>query len=218
MEYGEEDFLPLSGIQHFSFCRRQWALIHVEQQWNESYLTADGRSKHERAHNGPAREKRGNTMLIREMPVSSRKLGLNGICDVVEFTKNSDGVPLFGTEGKWLPCPIEYKRGKPKDNPADRLQLCCEAMCLEEMLACSKIESAYLYYFEIGHRVEVLLDEELRSLAKSMSEEMHEYYRRGYTPNVRKSKSCNSCSLKDLCVPEAYKDAAAYLQKRLEEL
>ena len=104
MEYSEDDFLPLSGIQHFSFCRRQWALIHIEQQWNENYLTADGRAKHEHAHSGPAREKRGDTILIREMPVSSRKLGLSGICDVVEFKSSKSGVPIFGT-GKMAPLP-----------------------------------------------------------------------------------------------------------------
>lgn len=217
MEYSEDDFLPLSGIQHFSFCRRQWALIHIEQQWNENYLTADGRAKHEHAHSGPAREKRGDTILIREMPVSSRKLGLSGICDVVEFKSSKSGVPIFGTPGKWLPCPVEYKRGKPKENPADRLQLCCEAMCLEEMLVCPPIEKAYLFYFELNHRVEIILDDELRSLVAAMSEEMHEYYRRGYTPRVRKNNSCKACSLKNICVPEAYKNASDYIKRRLEE-
>ncbi len=218
MEYSEDDFLPLSGIQHFSFCRRQWALIHIEQQWNENYFTADGRAKHEHAHNGPAREKRGDTLLIREMPVSSRRLGLGGICDVVEFKKDESGVPIFGTPGKWTFYPVEYKRGKPKENPADRLQLCCEAMCLEEMLVCPPIEKAYLFYFEINHRVEVILDKDLRSLVESIAKEMHEYYRRGYTPKVRKNKSCKACSLKDICVPKADKDASGYIKKRLEEL
>lgn len=218
MEYDEDDFLPLSGIQHFCFCRRQWALIHIEQQWNENYLTADGRAKHDRAHNGPAREKRGNTIIIREMPVSSRKLGISGICDVVEFNKCDDGVPIFGASGKWKPCPIEYKRGKPKESHADELQLCCEAICLEEMLMCSAIEKAYLYYFEIGHRIEVKLDDSLRSLAQNMIQEMHKYYLNGYTPKVKPNKSCKSCSLVDICLPKSICSASEYLNTRLEEL
>lgn len=134
--YSEADWLALSGIQHFSFCKRQWALIHIEQLWSENYLTTAGHLEHERAHDYAASESRGDMLIMRDLRVYSRALGITGACDVVEFHKSNDGVPLHGRDGLWLPYPIEYKHGKSKTIDADRLQLCAEAMCLEEMLAC----------------------------------------------------------------------------------
>ena len=137
MIYDEEDFLQLSGIQHFRFCRRQWALIHVENQWQENYFTVDGTLMHENAHDGEKRESRGDMLILRGLPVFSRTLGVSGQCDVVEFYRDDSGVALRGSEGLWRPFPVEYKRGKPKANSADELQLCAQAMCLEEMLCCA---------------------------------------------------------------------------------
>ena len=139
--YSEEDWLALSGIQHFSFCKRQWALIHIEQLWSENYLTTAGHLEHERAHDYAASESRGDMLIMRDLRVYSRALGITGACDVVEFHKSNDGVPLHGRDELWLPYPIEYKHGKSKTIDADRLQLCAEAMCLEEMLACDISES-----------------------------------------------------------------------------
>jgi CRISPR-associated exonuclease Cas4 len=153
------------------------------------------------------------------MAVFSRKLGVNGVCDVVEFRASSKGVTLAGRDGKWLPVPIEYKRGSPKETDADRLQLCCQAMCLEEMLLCGTVPKAYLYYGEIAKRTAVPLDETLRTEVTSLLAEMHELYRRKSTPKVRPTKSCNACSLKNLCLPRLYRagSAAEYVRKRLEE-
>ena len=136
MIYQEEDFLQLSGLQHFKFCRRQWALIHIENQWAENFRTTDGAILHENVHNGNFSESRGDRLITRDMRIFSRTLGVSGSCDVLEFHRRGDGIPLQGRESLWQPYPVEYKRGKPKENTADELQLCGQAMCLEEMLCC----------------------------------------------------------------------------------
>ncbi len=124
--YHEEDFLAISGLQHFAFCRRQWALIHIEQQWQENLRTVEGHILHENAHDAFFTQKRGTVLISRGMAVQSRTLGVNGVCDVVELHASPDGVPIFGRGGNWLPIPVEYKRGSPKETDADRLQLCCQ--------------------------------------------------------------------------------------------
>lgn len=183
MEYKEEDYLNIAGLQHFAFCRRQWALAYIEMQWDENLRTAEGHILHENAHNPFSAEKRGKLLISRGMAVYSRKLGVSGICDVVEFHASPKGVPIFGQDGKWLPVPVEYKRGVPKENAADRLQLYCQAICLEEMLVCGRILKAYLYYGETSRRTPVPLDDELRATVSSMLVEMHELYARRYTPH-----------------------------------
>ena len=145
MTFSSEDLLPLSGLQHFAFCRRQWALIHLEQQWQENLRTVEGGLLHRRAHDEAARERRSDTLILRGLQVVSHQLGLSGQCDVVEFHATPKGVPLQGEEGLWQPYPVEYKRGKPKSHQADELQLCAQAMCLEEMLCCSIPEGALFY-------------------------------------------------------------------------
>ncbi|MBM6921534.1 CRISPR-associated protein Cas4 [Phocea massiliensis] len=218
MAYKEDDFLQISGLQHFHFCRRQWALIHLEQLWAENLRTVEGELLHERAHDASLREKRGELMIVRDMRVFSANLGVSGACDVVEFKKSEAGIPLSGLEGKYQPYPIEYKRGSPRTDQANHLQLCAQAMCLEEMLCCDIPEGA-LYYGEIRRRENVLFTEELRQAVKSALEEMHQLYERGYTPKVRPNKSCNACSLKELCLPKLMKkkSVAKYLRERLEE-
>ena len=131
----EEDYLQISGLQHYRFCPRQWALIHLEQQWAENLQTTEGVLLHERAHQEGLRESRGDLLTVRGLRVFSPNLGLSGACDVVEFRRGS-GVPLAGREGLWQAYPVEYKRGSPKADSCDALQLCAQAMCLEEMLCC----------------------------------------------------------------------------------
>ena len=218
MEYKEEDFLQISGLQHFQFCRRQWALIHLEQQWAENLRTVEGELLHQRAHDASQRERRGELLMTRDMRVFSATLGLSGSCDVVEFKRCENGVPLSGMEGKYQPYPVEYKRGSPRTDHANHLQLCAQAMCLEEMLCCDIPEGA-LYYGEIRRREKVLFSEELRREVKNAAEEMRQLYQRGYTPKVRPSKSCNACSLKELCLPKLMKKKSVrnYLREHLEE-
>jgi len=122
--YSEYDYLLLSGIQHYAFCPRQWALIHIEEQWQENYLTASGRALHNKAHSGETVEKRGDLLIVRSMKISSRRLGISGECDVVEFHRSENGITIRNYEGLWAPYPVEYKRGKTKLDDCDRLQLC----------------------------------------------------------------------------------------------
>lgn len=214
----EEEYLPLSGIQHFCFCRRQWGLIHVEQQWAENLRTAEGRLGHVRCHDETQTEKRGGLLAVRGMRVVSHRLQLSGVCDVVEFRLDPEGVSLQGREGLWQPMPVEYKHGCAKESDADRIQLCAQAMALEEMLVC-EISAAALFYEETRRREIVELTEELRQIVRDMAQEMNDAFRRGYTPQVRPKKSCNACSLKELCLPALHgrADTAAYIHKHAAE-
>ena len=198
--YDEEDFLQLSGIQHFAFCRRQWALAYIELQWQENVRTVEGRLLHEKAHDPDRKEKRGDLIIVRAMPVHSRELGISGECDVVEFHKSEDGITIFGREGKYTVIPVEYKRGKPKESEMDALQVAAQALCLEEMLCCD-IPYGFIYYGEIRHREKVEFTDVLRQKVKDMFAEMHRYYDQRYTPKAKRTKSCNTCSLKDICLP-----------------
>ena len=212
MSYSEEEFLLLSGLQHFAFCRRQWALIHIEDLWAENLRTTEGHLMHERAHDVSIRERRGDIIILRGVSVSSSSLGVAGQCDVVELHMDPEGISLPDTKGSWQPYPVEYKRGSSKETPADRLQLCCQAICLEEMLCC-QVPKGAIFYGETRRREEVFFTEELRHRVKSNLAEMHELYKRGHTPKVRPSKSCNACSLKELCLPKLMniKSVAEYL-------
>lgn len=219
IEYNEEDFLLLSGIQHFVFCRRQWALIHIEQQWQENLRTIEGGILHERSHDSTIKEKRGNSIIARGTRIFSRTLGLTGTCDVIEYHKSPDGVEIFGHDGIYKVFPIEYKRGKPKENRADEIQLCAQAMCLEEMLMC-QIPEAYLYYGETKRRLKVIIDDELRQYVKAAAKEMHEFFERRYTPKSKASKACRACSLTDICVPKLCKNPSVtyYINKNISEV
>lgn len=213
-----DDYLQMSGIQHFCFCRRQWALAYLEQQWAENLRTAEGHLLHARCHDDSLREKRGNLLTVRGLRVVSHRLRLSGICDVVEFRPSSTGISLQGYDGRWLPLPVEYKHGSPKANDADRLQLCAQAMALEEMLVC-QIPQGALFYAEIRHREPVDFTEELRQKVQQTAAEMNHYFLRGYTPKVKPGKHCNACSLKELCLPVLCRraDAASYIRTHLEE-
>lgn len=219
MAFDDSSYLQLSGIQHFAFCRRQWALIHIEHQWAENVRTVDGAILHERAHDTGLRETRGNMRISHGMYIHSTSLGISGQCDVVEFHRQEDGIPMPGWEGTWLPFPVEYKRGSAKISDADRLQLCAQAMCLEEMLCCSVPRGA-LYYGETRRREYVDFTPMLREQVHSMITEMHAHYDRGYTPRVKPSRSCNACSLKELCLPVLMKSKSVqeYLRSSLEAL
>lgn len=219
MIYSEEDFLQLSGLQHFAFCRRQWALIYIEHQWAENYRTIDGELMHEKAHDREFEESRGDQLIKRGVSVYSAELGISGQCDVLEYDRSAEGIPLPGKEGLWQPYPVEYKRGKPKENSVDALQLCAQAMCLENMLCCAIPEGA-LYYGETRRRERITFTEELRAQVRELLRQMHDLYSRGYTPKVKPTKSCNACSLKELCLPKLLKNrsVSAYLKAAVEEL
>lgn len=214
--FNSEDYLLISGIQHFAFCRRQWALIHIENQWEENYRTVDGEIMHENVHNSDFHEKRGNTIISRAMPVSSSRLGITGECDAVEFKSSPNGIYIFNFDGKYNITPIEYKRGKPKEYDCDALQLMAQALCLEDMYCCH-IPYGFLYYGETRHRTKIEFTDELRQKTEGMINEMHDYFKRGYTPKVKRRNACNACSLKNICLPVicGKKSAADYVIKTL---
>lgn len=216
--YSEDEYLMLSGIQHYVFCRRQWALIHIEQQWEENYRTVDGNIMHKRAHDDSFHEKRGDLIIARGMAVSSPYLGISGECDVVEFRQDENGISLHGQEGTYSVTPVEYKRGAPKADESDKLQLAAQAMCLEDMLCCD-IPAGYLYYGETRRRTKVDIDKALREQTKHVLEEMHELFQRGHTPKVKRTKACNACSLKNICLPVlcGKKTASEYMNTHMKE-
>lgn len=218
-EYKEEDYLMLSGLQHFAFCRRQWALIHVEQQWADNYLTTDGHIFHKRAHDETSLEKRGDILIARGLRIASKLLGVTGQCDVVEFHRSEKGVQLSKYDGLWNVYPIEYKRGMSKDDDSDILQLCAQAMCLEEMFV-TDINEGALYYGENKRRQVVCFTNEIREKVTILLEEMHDLYNGGYTPKVKTDKKCRGCSLRDLCLPKLQINinVSSYIKNHLEEM
>ena len=217
-DYKEEDFLLLSGIQHYLFCPRQWALIYIEQQWEENYLTASGRLLHERAHNPFDTEKRKQTIVSRAMPVFSHTLGVSGECDVVEYMADPCGIPIHGRSGTYCIYPVEYKRGKPKKSEEDISQLVAQAMCLEDMF-CTEIQTGFLYYYGIKRRIAVDITEERKEAVRNTFEKMHRLFERGYTPKGKPSAKCTSCSLKEICLPVLCKkkSAASYMKQIMRE-
>jgi len=200
------DAIPISALQHTLFCERQFALIHLEREWSENRLTAEGRVLHERAHEGPS-ESRGDLRTVRGLTISSLRHGLSGQCDVVEFHRDGRVIP------------VEYKRGKPKSHRADEVQLCAQAVCLEEMLSLPSIPLAFLYYGKPHRRTEVALDEELRDLTISTVARAREILDSRITPPAYYEKSkCGACSLQDICQPRCRKSAAAWLSAQLDDL
>lgn len=216
---GEDQYLMLSGIQHFQFCKRQWALIHIEQQWEENVRTVQGQHLHQKTDKPFIREKRGDKLIVRAMPVKSNELKITGICDVVEFIKDfENGVEIDGLEGKFKAYPVEYKRGKPKSHDSDVLQLIAQAMCLEEMLLCD-VKVGYLFYHEIKHRVEVAITEEKKNQVRKVTKEMLDYYGRRFTPKVKTGPFCKNCSLQNICMPILMnkKSVKSYIEGRIYE-
>jgi len=198
MNYIEDDLLPLSGLQHLLFCERQCALIHVEQAWAENLLTAEGRILHEKVH-AADRESRGDVRIVYGMPLRSLRLGLIAKADVVEFHRKPESFEK-GSE-KWLPFPVEYKRGKPKKDNSDKVQLCAQALCLEEMLDVENHEGA-IFYGKTRRRQDVAFDAELRRETEDTAKRFHELVGSSRTPKPVYGKKCDSCSMYNLCLPK----------------
>ncbi len=189
--YAEDDLLMLSALQHLLFCPRQCALIHIEQLWSENRLTAEGRILHERVHTASS-ESRGKIRVEFDLPIRSLILGISGRADVVEFHLQENGV--------WQPFPVEYKRGRPKKDDSDRVQLCAQAMCLEEMRNVP-IPKGALFYGKKQRRLEVVLDESLRRKTTETAMALQELLKSGETPPPVYSPRCERCSFIDLCLP-----------------
>lgn len=219
--YSDDDMLMLSGIQHFRFCPRQWALIHIEQRWDDNRLTIEGELLHKHVDDPFYRQKCGDYISLRSVSIASHELGLHGITDVVELhpTDNEqNGISHPSYPGTWQPYPVEYKHGKPKRNEIDEVQLAAQAMCLEEQYGI-EIPKGAIFYHEIRHRVEVEISDYLRNIVRDCATQMHEIYASGRLPQIRKGKHCKKCSLYNLCMPESADcvKVSHYLKKNLYE-
>jgi CRISPR-associated exonuclease Cas4 len=206
MSFPEDQLLPLSALQHLLFCERQCALIHIEQVWAENAFTMEGNVLHERAHDGPD-ETRPGVRIVRGLPVRSLAFGLSGECDVVEF--HASGAVL----------PVEYKRGKSKAHAADEVQLCAQALCLEEMLD-RPVEWGALYSGQRRRRTEIVFDEGLRRRTADAARQLHALFASERTPPAVREKKCDSCSLLPICMPDALRlrrGAAAWFENQLRE-
>ena len=204
--FSEDDLIQLSALQHLVFCERQCALIHIEQVWSENLFTAEGRIMHDKVDTAN-RESRGSIRIEYGVPMRSLRLGLIGQADVVEFHKTGD---------KWIPFPVEYKRGKPKIDDCDRVQVCAQALCLEEMLNV-KISEGALFYGQTRRREDVIFDEKLRRETEEAAKKVHVLIESGITPKAEYSKKCKKCSLLELCLPKASSKASSYLAKAMEK-
>lgn len=210
--YSESELLPLSALQHLVFCARQCALIHLEQAWAENALTAEGRILHEKTDSAKA-EWRGGVRIARSLRIRSLRLGLAGVADVVEFQPvemDSDfrdgtsepGIKLPGLRGQWRPFPVEYKRGKPKKDDSDRVQLCAQALCLEEMLGVT-VAAGALFYGQTRRRLDVTFDARLRERTAALAAELHTLMAAGVIPEAEYEAKCDRCSLIEICMPKA---------------
>lgn len=214
--YTEEELLQLAGIQHIAFCERQYSLAYVEQQWSENLLTIEGHHLHEKVDDPFLNEKRTDIITLRSVPVVSYKLGLYGKADVVELihTENRDNsIQLKNESGWWRINPVEYKRGKPKPDDCDEVQLCAQAICLEEMHDII-ITDGCIYYGLTRHRHYVEFNDTLRTKTLNYANRMHQLHNEGKTPLPLFQKRCYSCSLIDVCLPETIsnqKSVSSYL-------
>lgn len=217
INYSEDEFLLLSGIQHFAFCPRQWALIHIEQQWAENVKTIEGQHLHERVDDPFYKDSSNKLIVWRSLNLISYKLGLTGRADVVEFKRSDTGIKLPGKAGNWTPYPVEYKRGKPKPDERDEVQLCAQAICMEEMFG-AEIPEGALYYGEIRRRTVVQISLDLRAKVENYANEMHRLFEHGITPGPVYKPHCKSCSLVEICLPKQMRDiksANNYLNTQL---
>ncbi len=227
--YDEDDLLPISALSHLAYCERRCALIHIEGAWAENLFTAEGRELHERAHEAGTVMREG-VRTCRGLRLRSLRLGLTGQADVVEFhrcdedSRQSDegavpGVPLAGLPGLWRPFPVEYKRGRPKPDIGDEVQLCAQALCLEEMLNTS-VPAGAIFYGQPRRRTDVTFGPELRRQTEALAPHLHEFIAAGVTPPAQYEKKCRGCSMLSLCMPKSAgsgRSARRYLDDAISE-
>lgn len=217
--YGDDNLIPISSLMHGRFCPRRCVLIHVDGVWTENHLTAAGRVLHERVDSG-IHELRRDTRIAATLRLVSHRLGVAGIADMVEFHRvgdtDSQGVMLPNARGRWLPFPVEYKHGKPNDRQADEVQLCAQAMCLEEMLNVA-VPAGALFYGTTRRRLDVAFDAALRALTERTADDVHRLLADGRIPDPEYGKWCKSCSLLDDCQPRTRNHSARmWLERQLE--
>lgn len=221
MRYPDEDMLMLSGIQHFVFCPRQWALIHIERQWADNKLTAEGSLIHSNVDDPSYRQLNNGVVTLHTVHVASATLGIYGICDAVELRPAQQGEPYISHPkypGRWVPYPVEYKHGASKADDCDRLQLAAQVMCLEEMYGIDIAEAA-LFYFKSRRREVVVINPELREKVVGYTVLMRDLFNSGTIPPPVKKSSCGRCSLQNICLPEIGKlpSVTSYIKNMIDE-
>ena len=208
--FSEADLVSISAIQHYVFCPRQCALIHIEQQWHENRWTAEGRLLHERA-DMPKRDARGAQVITRRVHIRSLVHGITGFADIVEYHRVStadNAVALSGREQLWMPRPVEYKRGKPKADKSDEMQLCAQVLCLEEMHNI-RIDEGFLFYGSIRRRHSVAMTQTLREQTIATIAALQKMLAQTALPSAIAGPHCRSCSLEDICLPDISSAALA---------
>lgn len=219
MAYDEADYLMLSGIQHYYYSKRQWSLIHLEQQWADNQFTIEGQILHEKADNPYIKEKRKDIFYSRAIPVSSRELGLSGIIDVIEFHKDNAGISLPNRIGKWIPRIVEFKRGKPKNDLRDIVQLVAQVICLEESFGID-IPISYIFYQQIKKRQTIEITENYRQLVKQLSNEMHRAFNEKNNVGLEEDPADKGDSLRGISLSYALKperDMENYIFQHMED-
>ncbi|MCR3922812.1 MAG: CRISPR-associated protein Cas4 [Firmicutes bacterium] len=217
MKMDNENYLQLAGIQHFAFCPRQWALIHTEVQWQENVLTYGGQKLHTKVDDPAFSESRGDIIVSRSVPIHSHELRVYGIADMVEFIRDDiNGIKLARRRGRWIPRPVEYKHGQSKLASCDRVQLCAQAICLEETFGIA-LQEGHIFYGRPRRREEVRLIDDLRQETALLVKEMYNYHTSGVTPPAKYRKACERCSLIEVCVPSLSQrqTVSQYLDKML---
>ena len=216
MAFNEEDYLQISGIQHYMFCPRRWALMYVEDQWSDNALTISGHIAHENVHNDKSITKKNGIITMRELHIKSHQLGLSGDCDAVEFTPSPNGVKLHNYDGLYDIQSIEYKHGNGMSIEADKMQAIAQTICLEEMFCCN-INYVSLFYFGTKRREKIEITQADRDRLQQIVNEMHNLLQNKHTPQCKPKKYCKSCSLYDICMPQLYKygSVSKYIEDNL---
>jgi CRISPR-associated exonuclease Cas4 len=206
--YAEDDFIQISALQHYVYCPRQCGLIHVENAWNENMFTVRGEILHDKVDTDTY-ESRGTLRSVRGLRIHSFRLGIVGRCDVIEFRK-----PTKGSEAEEV-MPVEYKSGEPKDNISDKVQLCAQVLCLEEMLNAQITHGAF-FYGKIRRRSQVEIDKQLRAQTEDIIAAVHEIASKKAVPAAKYSEKCRNCSLEEICMPKAMNEKK--LKQYMKEL
>src|SRR5690554_1279370 len=210
-----DDLIPISHISQYEYCKRRVALILLERQWEENIHTSEGTIIHERVHSG-LQEHRSNIITLRGVDLVSYTLGLIGVSNCIELKRSKDGYRILGLSGKWIIYPVEYKHGVVRNEPEYELQLCSQAMCLEEMCKC-EINSGYIFYEADHRRHKVIFDDNKRKRVQEIANELHKMIYNQATPKATKTRKCKECSMQKICMPGKLKDPSAYIEDMQEK-
>ena len=214
--YSENEFLRLSSLRNFSYCKHLWALKDLEDYWSDNYYTTKGHLNHQKTDNPFVEDKRKDTLIVRSLHTSSKRLGLQGILDTVEFIKNDNGITLAKHSGKWIPHIVEYKESKTGQGTEDVMQTIAQVICLEETFQCT-IDYCYIYYRKTNQKIKILITDDLRTQVQQLSDTMHNYYCQQHIEPAHYSKKCKGCTFFNICNPKWHHNVPQYISKQLAD-